>query len=163
MWATVPRLLGSHRYLVLATADASGRPWVTPVFYAPDGTDRLLWVSSPDSRHSHNLSLRPEVAITVFDSHAPVGEAEALYLEATAGLVNDLAQSAALERLNAALPPHQQLDVDEVGPESRLRIYQALIRQHHVLVRGGDPRFDNPVDSRLAVHGPNPTGSSGAT
>jgi len=162
MWGTVSRLLESQRYLVLATADPTGSPWATPVFFVPDGTDRLLWVSSPDSRHSRNLSLRSEVAITVFDSHAEIGKAEALYLEATAGLVDDLAQPAALERLNAGLPPHQQLDIKEVGPTGLLRLYHALVRQHHVLIRGGDPRFDNPVDTRLAVHDPDPAGPSNA-
>ncbi|MEV4582058.1 hypothetical protein AB0K16_53395 [Nonomuraea jabiensis] len=49
----------------------------------------LFWGSAPDSRHSRNLAERPDVAITVFDSHAPVGGAEALYLEASAGLADD--------------------------------------------------------------------------
>src|SRR2546429_9728683 len=73
MWATVPHLLAQHRYVVLGTADEGGRPWVTPVFYAADDEYRILWVSTPDSRHSRNIGARPEVAITVFDSHAPIG------------------------------------------------------------------------------------------
>jgi nitroimidazol reductase NimA-like FMN-containing flavoprotein (pyridoxamine 5'-phosphate oxidase superfamily) len=52
MWANVPRLLTENRYAVLGTADRHGRPWVTPVFYAARATDRLVWVSAPDSRHS---------------------------------------------------------------------------------------------------------------
>src|SRR4051794_40359695 len=95
LWATVPRLLAHHRYLVLGTADPGGTPWVTPVFHAPDGTHRVVWVSGPDSRHSRNIAARPQVAITVFDTAAPIGRAEALYLEATAGLVPDAEQPAA--------------------------------------------------------------------
>ena len=154
MWETVPRLLGSLHYMVLATADPAGHPWATPVFFVADGTDRVLWISSPDSRHSRNLADRPDVAITVFDTHAPIGKAEALYLEATASLVDGPAHPAALDRLNAALPSHQHLGLDEVAPSSTLRVYQALIREHHVLIRGGDPRFDNSVDTRLVVHAP---------
>src|SRR5215469_8965982 len=116
MWETVPRLLAQHRYLVLGTADAEGRPWVTPVFYAADGEHRVLWVSSADSRHSRNISARPAVAITIFDSHAPVGEAEAIYLEATAEPVSDLAVAAAVERLNARVPASHRLGPGDLAP-----------------------------------------------
>lgn len=154
MWPTVPRLLALHRYLVLGTADQSGSPWVTPVFFVADGTDRVLWVSSPDSRHSRNLAHNPAVAITVFDTDAPIGGAEALYLEATASLVDEAARPAALDLLNSSLPAHQHLDLTELGTAGLLRLYQASIHRHHVLIRGGDPRFDNPVDTRLSVTKP---------
>ena len=32
-------------YAVLATADADGAPWVTPVWFAHDDLDRLYWLS----------------------------------------------------------------------------------------------------------------------
>jgi uncharacterized protein YhbP (UPF0306 family) len=153
LWATVPRLL-AHDYLVLGTADAGGTPWVTPVFHAPDGTHRVMWVSGPDSRHSRNIAARPQVAITVFDTAAPIGRAEALYLEATAGLVPDAEQPAALDLLNSRLPARQHLGPDDVGPAGPLRVYQATVDQHFVLIRGGDPRFDNVVDTRLPVGPP---------
>jgi uncharacterized protein YhbP (UPF0306 family) len=151
MWETVPRLLGHHHYLVLATADAAGDPWATPVFFAADGESRLLWVSSPDSRHSRNIADYPEVAITVFDTGAPIGGAEALYLEATAGLVDVDDVAAAVALLNSRLPLRQHLGTEDLAPAGPLRVYEARVRQHHVLVRGGDPRFDNVTDARLAV------------
>ena len=61
------RMLAANRYLVLGTAGKDGRPWVTPVFFAPLDPDRVCWVSSPDSRHSCNIAQRAAVAITVFD------------------------------------------------------------------------------------------------
>jgi hypothetical protein len=125
------------------------------VFFVADGTDSVLWVSSPDSRHSRNIAHRPAVAITLFDTQAPIGKAEALYLEATASLVGDTARPAAIELLNSRLPTHQHLDLTDVGPAGHLRVYQASVHQHHILIRGGDPRFDNPVDARLAVAKPN--------
>jgi general stress protein 26 len=154
MWATVPRLLARHRYLVLGTADPVGTPWVTPVFYAPDGERRVFWVSSPDSRHSRNVAARPAVAIMLFDTDAPLGRAEALYLEATAGLVDDRARAAAVELLNSRLSARQQLGLDDPGPAGPMRVYQARITRHYVLIRGGDPRFDNITDARLAVEPP---------
>jgi Pyridoxamine 5'-phosphate oxidase len=154
MWETVPRLLALHRYLVLGTVDPGGSPWVTPVFFAAEGERRVLWVSSPDSRHSRNIAARPDVAVTVFDTQAPIGGAEALYLEATAAPVEDPALPVALGLLNARLPPRQQLAPDELRRDGPLRMYQATVTQHYVLIRGGDPRFDNVTDTRLAVGPP---------
>jgi uncharacterized protein YhbP (UPF0306 family) len=156
-WATVPRLLAQHRYLVLGTADADGRPWVTPVFYAADGEHRVVWVSAPDSRHSRNIAARPEVAITVYDSSAPVGGAEALYLEATAGYVEDDGRNAALAVLNSRLPDSHRLGTEDLEPSGPLQVYQAAITRHFVLIRGGDTRFDNVTDARLAVSPPDPS------
>ncbi|GAA2985901.1 pyridoxamine 5'-phosphate oxidase family protein [Streptosporangium longisporum] len=152
MWEAVPRLLGGNRYLVLATADREGRPWATPVFFAARDEDRLFWVSAPDSRHSRNIAGRPDVAITVFDSHAPVGGAEALYLEAAAGPADD--PVAALTALNARLPAGKELTGDDLAPTGSLVAYRADVRGHFVLVRGGDARFDNVTDARLRVTRP---------
>ena len=71
-------------YMTIATADADGRPWVSPVWFAPRSEKEFLWVSSPDARHSRNIVVRSAIAIVIFDSTVPVGAAEALYLEAVA-------------------------------------------------------------------------------
>jgi hypothetical protein len=156
MWAEVPRLLADNRYAVLGTADRHGRPWVTPVFYAARGADQLVWVSAPDSRHSRNLAERPEMAITVFDSHAPVGGAEALYLEAVAAPDQD--PGAALALLNARLPAGKELTGDDLAPSGPMLAYHADVRRHYLLIRGGDSRFDNVTDARLLVTPPNGAG-----
>ena len=151
MWETVPRLLARHLYLVIATTDDDGRPWVTPVFFAADGTHRVVWVSAPESRHSRNIAARPAVAITVFDTGAPVGGAEALYLEATASLVPEGRCAAAIALLNDRVPAAKHLEPADVGPAGPMRVYQAAVTQHYVLIRGGDTRFDNITDARLPV------------
>jgi uncharacterized protein YhbP (UPF0306 family) len=70
-------------YMTLATADASGRPWATPVWYALESLSSLIWISRPDARHSRNLAVRPQLGIVIFDSHAPIGTGQGVYLEAT--------------------------------------------------------------------------------
>jgi pyridoxamine 5'-phosphate oxidase-like protein len=45
-------IVEANRYMTLSTADADGVPWASPVWYAPDGPDALLWVSDPSARHS---------------------------------------------------------------------------------------------------------------
>lgn len=150
-WASVPRLLAQHDYLVLGTADAEGRPWVTPVFYAARDDHCIFWVSAPDSRHSRNIAHRSTIAITIFDSHAPIGAAEALYLEASATPVHDHDRHTAVDILNSRLPVGRQLATCDLVPPGPLRVYRADVTQHFVLVRGGDKQFDNVTDMRLAV------------
>ena len=68
-------IVDSNSYMTLGTADAEGRPWVTPVWFGAVGYAELLWVSSPETRHSRNLAARPELSIVVFDSQVPEGSA----------------------------------------------------------------------------------------
>jgi predicted pyridoxine 5'-phosphate oxidase superfamily flavin-nucleotide-binding protein len=67
---TVRDIIEASRYLVLATADAAGRPWSSPVYFAHIGFTEFFWVSSPDVTHSRNIAVRPEVGIAIFDSQA---------------------------------------------------------------------------------------------
>ncbi len=154
LWPTVPQVLAATRYLVLATADADGVPWATPVYFAASDERHLCWVSSPEARHSRNLSERPDVALTVFDSQVPIGSAEAVYVEATAAPADDAERDRLLEVLNSRLPPGKTLGPDDVRPAGPLQIYCATVTQHYVLVRGGDARFDNDLDARVAVQPP---------
>jgi hypothetical protein len=43
-------IIGSTLYMVLATADESGRPWASPVYFAADEYRDFYWVSSLKAR-----------------------------------------------------------------------------------------------------------------
>ena len=77
-------ILAANRYMVLGTADAEGRPWVSPVWFASEDGAALHWISKPGARHSRNVATRPEIAIVVFDSSAAPDDARALYADAVA-------------------------------------------------------------------------------
>jgi uncharacterized protein YhbP (UPF0306 family) len=154
LWLTVLRVLAANKYMVLATAVTDGLPWATPVYFAASDERHLYWVSSPETRHSRNISTRPTVAITIFDSQVPIGAAEAVFVEATAGPADDGERDALLKVLNSRLPPDKALNADDVQPGGPLEIYCATLSQHYVLVRGGDTRFDNEFDARMEVTPP---------
>src|SRR4051812_26925756 len=101
---SVDRILDHNKYLVIGSVDEAGRPWTTPVFFASRDADTLIWLSSPDSRHSSNIEQQPQVALTVFDSRVEVGHAEAAYFDAQAERAGADAIHAALAALNARLP-----------------------------------------------------------
>src|SRR5918992_5975436 len=82
--AIAKAIIDSNLYLTLGTADEAGRPWVSPVYYATEGYAQFYWVSSPEATHSRNIASRPEVAIVVFDSRAPIGSGQGVYVSAIA-------------------------------------------------------------------------------
>jgi uncharacterized protein YhbP (UPF0306 family) len=126
--ATARRIVESARYMTLATADADGVPWASPVWYATAGPREFLWVSDPQARHSRNIALRPQVAIVIFDSNAPVGTGQGVYAAALAEQVDAADLDRALERysrrsLAQGAAAWTRADVD--GP-ARHRLYRAI-------------------------------------
>src|SRR5689334_21253627 len=77
-------ILAANRYMVLSTAGADGRPWVSPVWFATTDGVEFLWISKPGARHSANVRARPEIASVVFDSSVAPDDARALYIAARA-------------------------------------------------------------------------------
>ena len=129
-------IIDDGRYMTLATADADGVPWASPVWYAPVGYDEFLWVSAADVRHSRNIAARPQVGIVIFDSHIRPGEGQAVYMDAEAGeVVGDDAVEAGMREFNRrsvaqGLPEWTPADV---SAEGRLRLYRATVSGHWML------------------------------
>jgi nitroimidazol reductase NimA-like FMN-containing flavoprotein (pyridoxamine 5'-phosphate oxidase superfamily) len=118
-------------FMTLATADADGVPWASPVWFAPDGYSELLWVSDPNARHSRNIAVRPQIAIVIFDSRQTPGDGLAVYMEARAEQVG-------ADRLEAFNARSVVQGLSEWGPEkvlepARHRLYHAVVSQHWVL------------------------------
>ena len=63
-------IIDANRYMAIGTADESGQPWVTPVWFAHEGYREFVWVSKPGAQHSRNIAARPQVAIVIFDSQS---------------------------------------------------------------------------------------------
>ncbi len=94
--------LREHHVMTLATQGADG-PWAAAVFYVEDGL-RLLFLSSPTSRHSVNLASNPRVAATIQRDHSQWHDIRGVQLE---GSVRELAgdEAARARALYAAKYP----------------------------------------------------------
>lgn len=79
--------------MTLATC-ADAAPWATDVYFAPQGW-RLVFFSSPRSRHCRNLARATACAATIHPPCANWREIRGLQLEGTAGPVTGLAAQAA--------------------------------------------------------------------
>jgi nitroimidazol reductase NimA-like FMN-containing flavoprotein (pyridoxamine 5'-phosphate oxidase superfamily) len=141
-------ILDAGSYVVLATADADGVPWASPVWFAQEDYAELYWVSHPGARHSQNIAARPEIAMVVFDSTVAPGTGQGVYMSATAEQVTD---SGAVERGLGVVSRASVRDegaefgLDQVSGEARLRLYRATPHEYSIL----DP--DSPFDVRVNV------------
>jgi hypothetical protein len=81
------KLLQNVRFMALATTDAQGQPWSTPLAYSFDQELNLYWRSGKNSQHSRNLSVNSKVFISVFDSQSP---APGLYIQSSARQIDNL-------------------------------------------------------------------------
>jgi nitroimidazol reductase NimA-like FMN-containing flavoprotein (pyridoxamine 5'-phosphate oxidase superfamily) len=132
--AAARAIVDANLYMTLGTADASGRPWVTPVWFAHVGYREFLWVSDPQSGHSRNIAVRPEVAVVIFDSQQPEGSGHGVYMEAVAAEVAGAELDAAIEAfsrrsLQQGSPAWTRADVEA---PARHRLYRAVATQHYV-------------------------------
>ncbi len=148
--AMARRVIDGNRYMVIATADDEGRPWVTPVYFTPDGYRDFYWISSPEAQHSRNVAGRPEVSIVVFDSQVPVGGAEAVYVRAHAREVSDPTPEECAAAFRTRFEDIRSFSPAELR-ESGFGLYRATAEEHWVLVRGSDPVWGRGIDSRIAV------------
>lgn len=127
-------------YAVLATADADGNPWVTPVWCAPDGLDHLYWVSWPGSRHSLLIDQRPEIALTVFDSTVAPNEGAAFYATGQARQCPDehLEEGLRIFNRRAMAQGIGEFTSERLTGEARLRLYVAELNEAWVLDQDAD-------------------------
>ncbi len=129
------RILASNLYMTLATADADGVPWASPVWYAPsaDRTE-LYWVSRPQTRHSRNLAARPELAIVIFDSTVPVYTGQAVYNAAIAGIVpeDDVERGMGVFAARS-VAEGEEWTVADVQAPAELRLYRAVVGERWIL------------------------------
>ena len=144
---TVRDIIDASRYLVLATADAAGRPWSSPLYFAHIGFTEFFWVSSPDVTHSRNIAVRPEVGIVVFDSQVPIGTGQGVYMSAVAKLLEGGETTRGTEAFSrrSVAPGGREWTAEEVRPGTGLRLYRATADSHWILAKDGRPGHRIPV------------------
>ncbi len=140
--AVARSIVDTNWFMALGTADESGMPWVSPVWYATLSYREYVWVSRPGARHSRNLAQRPQVAIAIYDSHRPGGWS-AFYMTAVAEELEHVDD--ALDSFNRRSEAQglRAWSRAEVVPPGEFRLYRATATEQFVL---------DDHDARLAVH-----------
>jgi hypothetical protein len=128
-------IVDSSWYMTLATADAGGKPWASPVWFAHDGYREFFWASKPEVRHSTNLAVRPQVGIVIFDSTVGSGGAQAVYLDAEASELHgaDRDRALALYSRRSVEFGEEEWTVANVTAPAAHRLFRAVPSEQFVL------------------------------
>jgi nitroimidazol reductase NimA-like FMN-containing flavoprotein (pyridoxamine 5'-phosphate oxidase superfamily) len=148
--AVARAIIDANLYMALGTADETGQPWVSPVYYAAAGYTEFYWVSSPEARHSRNLTARPDVGIVVFDSQAPIGTGQGVYMSAVAEELTGAELERGVDVFSARSQVHgaRAWKPEDVRPPALYRLYRATASEHSVLDPAGRPDQRTPVTVR---------------
>jgi uncharacterized protein YhbP (UPF0306 family) len=148
--ALARKIIDSNMYMVLGTADESGQPWVTPVYFACMEYKEFYWISSPEVRHSRNIAVRSQISIVIFDSQVAVGTGQAVYMSAVAEELNSVDFDRGLDIYNGRFsnPAEHGVRViksEDVRAPALYRLYRATASEHWVLDPAGRPDHRTPV------------------
>jgi hypothetical protein len=133
--AIARKIVDERLYMVLATADRTGQPWASPVYFAHRDYRDFFWISQPDATHSINLRDRREVGIVIFDSTVPIDTGQGVYILGVARELPAHETDAGVEIFSERSAGHGggELTVEDVSPPARHRLYQATAEAHFVL------------------------------
>jgi hypothetical protein len=133
--ARAREIIDSNLYMVLATANSSGQPWASPVYYAPSGYREFFWVSRPEATHSVNLRDRHEVGIAIFDSTVPINTGGGLYISGVARELpaHETPEGMKIFAKRSLSHGGEEMTVDDVREPAHLRLYQATAQAIYVL------------------------------
>ena len=134
--------------MVLATADEGGRPWASPVWFAMWRYAEFFWVSSPAATHSRNIALRPGVGIVIFDSQAPIGTGQGVYMTAEASAVTgpEIERGIGVFSRRSVAEGGPGWTPDDVRGDAPIRLYLATASTHSILAKDGKPDHRIMVD-----------------
>ena len=146
-------IIDANLYMTLGTADETGRPWVSPVYYASAGYTQFYWVSSPEATHSRNLATRPQISIVIFDSQAPIGTGQAVYMSTIAEELTgvELERGIAIFSRGSEARGAPEWKPEDVRPPAVYRLYRATASEHWVLEPAGHPVHGRTGNHRTPV------------
>lgn len=84
---SLQRLIKTMSYVTIATVSPAGRPWNTPVVGRFDDNLHLYWVSWCKNRHSQNIANDSRIFVVMYDTSAPEGAGQGLYLQMRARML----------------------------------------------------------------------------
>jgi hypothetical protein len=147
------RVIDANRYMTLGTTEPDHRPRLSPVYFTHVDYRDFYWVSSPSSHHSANLTERPDIAIVIYDSSAPVGQGRAVYLSATAAVIpdEDLPRHCAVAFTRTGPDAARAFAPEELDSTADLRLYRAQATTYELHIPGSDPTYGTGIDTRRPV------------
>jgi len=136
------KILKTNIYMTLATADAKGEPWASPVFYCKDNKNNLYFISPPSSKHMKNIEGNNRVSFAIFDSRQPQGDLNGIQ---GYGEVNKLTGNNLVKGLKYYNTTFIKITAENLQNDAPYRLYKLAPRKMYVV------NTDLDVDCRIEV------------
>lgn len=104
------KILKELKYMTLATVCEDGSPWNSPVAHSPLKDLVFYWGSTEDSIHSQNIRRDERAFVVIYDSTAPEGKGEGVYMK---GEAEELDEKEGLVRMYRFIPHQIWINDDE--------------------------------------------------
>jgi uncharacterized protein YhbP (UPF0306 family) len=152
-------ILFENKFMSLATADASGVPWISPLVYACDEKLRFYWVSAHEARHSVNVGSNARAALAIYDSRQkPNIKIQGFYAEGSVETLYEQELEQATRVFYGWRYPTAHLLAEKLrGPkhfigDSARRMYRLTPAQIYGLDPQGHPIWGSLLDFRVEVN-----------
>jgi general stress protein 26 len=113
-------------YVTIASVDADGLPWNSPVFSAHDEDLNFYWGSHIDSQHSKNIKATGRAFLVIYDSTVEAGQGEGVYVKARAEEILDSDEIKRAHNLLQDRRPVPYWRLSEVQAPAPVRLFKAI-------------------------------------
>lgn len=115
-------IINTIHYLTLASITSEGIPWNSPLAYSVDSNFNFYFGSPKNTQHAQNIRNNGKGFIVIYDSTAPDGEGEGVYM--TANVRELLDEHEIQEAVNAMFGAASNYKIEHFMGESKLRAYK---------------------------------------
>jgi len=153
--AEAREIIKSNIHMTIATANKKGKPWISPVYFAYDSKFNLYWGSSKNSLHSKLIRKNNAIAVVIFDSKAPEGTGNGVYMigKASEALHKEIpyAMKLLFNRTGKSSKYYKKMKPEDYTGNSPVRLYKFVPSRFWVLGNSVKVR-GKLVDIRIEVH-----------
>lgn len=132
-------IIEENIYCTIATATTDGKPWISPVFYGYDEDFNIQWISDKNAQHSQLIRKNPQVSIVFFNSQAPEGDGDGVYIQATVSELNDKNEAekgVKVRDRRVKVDTFRVKKLEEVLDKGQWRVYKAVPNNISKLTEG---------------------------
>ena len=148
--AKTKEIISKVPYVSIATVSEDGQPWNAPVFVSYDEDYNFYWGTNRNSQKSKNIVLNNSVFLVIYNSAAPAGKGEGVYIRAIAKELTDPTEIEFAHKLlqDRHVAPYWKLE--EVQGNAPVRIYKAVPEKFWI--NSGQEENGHYIDTRVEVN-----------
>lgn len=140
-------IIKNIHYLTLASVSNDGTPWNSPLAYSADSDYNFYFGSPMNTQHAKNIRDNGKGFIVIYDSQAPDGEGEGVYMTANVKELSD--EHEVQNAINVMFGNDNKYKVKDFTGESELRAYK--IEPISVWMNDAEEKNDLFYDYRVEI------------